>query len=55
MSGFDLLYQAHRARHGWSSGHVKRRPKINANLNRLANVDYAFEVNASEVEFAEAA
>jgi hypothetical protein len=36
----------------WRIGHLwpleKRRPKLNANLNRLANIDYSFEVNASE-------
>jgi hypothetical protein len=29
--------------------------KLNANLNRLANADFSFEVNTEEVEFAVAA
>lgn len=47
--GFDLTLQAHRACRGWSSGLLKKKTKkVNANLNRLVNADFSFEVNASE-------
>ena len=56
-TGIDLLLQSDRARRGLViCGLLKNDDqKPNANLNRLANVDFSFEVNPNEVEFAVAA
>lgn len=56
-NGIDLLLQAYRARRGMViCGLLKNDDqKLNANLNRLVNADFSFDVNNVEIEFAVAA